>query len=498
MKRFLHRQQSLWLIAVLFVQGVLGNIGIGTPFSDGRLHWNWGPPFWLLHARATNTVGLFGARFGVVSDTVVRDGKAVAAGFYQSHPQLIGPVVALWTRFVGYSEWSARLLALVLTMMTTVLLWLAVRKLFSLRIANTTVAFWAALPIIAIYGRKIDQELLVTFFLALTVFSFARARQRVGIPWLFFFALVGACLADWSGFVFAGCLAIAIFLFGKKHDHRFSIAASAAIVAGALLLFFQLAAQWTVTHAWVDLGTLYRFRAVAAAPSVGVWLHRQFFYLSDNFGVLAGAALPVLVWFFVRRKKGGAEQDTLALAILGAIAVGQVCYLVAVPQAAAVHGYFQYYFSVPLALLFAMLSEAVRSRYGALLGRACALAIFLFACTGTIGLWGQVRRMWYGDATDVLLLRQIAVYPEATVRVQALGGPPGWFDNPNIAYYTDRNISWAIPGELPFPDVYVVAKEWTDALVDRLRIAQSNPPPQPVVRMCSNHFCLVDTHGRKE
>ncbi len=480
---------------MLLAQGVFGSFGIAAPFSDGRLHWNWGPPFWLFHAQQINSVGLVGARFGVVSDVVVRGGKTVANGFYQSHPQLIGPVVALWTRFFGYEEWSIRLLALVLTMATTIFLWLAIRKLFSTRVAHSTSILWAMMPIIAVYGRKLDQEPLVLFFLVLALFGFAHVRQTTGRPWLFFFGLICACLSDWSGFVFAACLSATCFLFGKKEDRPFVIAGGAAIIGGLVVLFLQLAAQQAVTHTTINFVSLYQFRSEAAAPSVAAWFWKQWQYLVDNFGILAAVIFPLAIWFFVGRSSSERSEGRLPRALFGAIIIGQLAYLAVVPQAAAIHGYFQYYFSLPLAVGLALVFERMRfHRRGA--GSAGVLFVFCLALqlVGTGLLWAQIRHAWYGDATDVALLRHIIQYPQTT-KVKALGGPQGWFDNPNIRYYAGRNISVATPGALPLPDVYVVTKEGADALVDRLRIAAIAPKPMPVRRECSTHFCLVETYG---
>jgi hypothetical protein len=484
-------------VCLLLAQGVVGLWGITTPFSDGRLHWNWGPPFWLLHAEQINNVGLIEARFGVVSDVIIRDGRAVANGFYQSHPQLIGPVVALWTRLFGYEEWSARLLALALTMATTVLLWLAVRALFSTRVAQRTIVLWAMMPIVAIYGRKLDQEPLVLFFLALTLFGFALARRTTKRPWVFFFALLGACLADWSGFVFAACIGAVCVLFGKKGDRRFALFSGTAICVALGLLALQLAAQRAVTHGVVDLVSLYQFRSEAASPSVAVWLWQQWQYLVDNFGMLALGVFPLTVWFFIGRTSTHEEGDRLSHALLGAVVLGQLLYLIVVPQAASMHGYFQYYFSLPLAVGFALLLERIHLRDG---NGKVATGFFTFCilmqCLGVVLLWNQIRRSWYGDATDVALLRETRTYPP-TATVQALGGPKGWFDNPNISYYAGRNIALVTPGELPFPDVYVVAKEPADALMERLRMTNSTPVPTPIRRACSSHFCIIETYGQE-
>lgn len=72
---------SLILGGILLLQAIAGLWHISDPYIDGRLHYNWGPPFWLIHAKAINDVGLIKADFGVV------DGRnKETLSFYSAHP----------------------------------------------------------------------------------------------------------------------------------------------------------------------------------------------------------------------------------------------------------------------------------------------------------------------------------------------------------------------------------------------------------------------------
>jgi len=55
---FLHKYTpALAISLILLIQLLAGLWHIGDPFYDSRYHYDWGPPFWLNHARLINEVG---------------------------------------------------------------------------------------------------------------------------------------------------------------------------------------------------------------------------------------------------------------------------------------------------------------------------------------------------------------------------------------------------------------------------------------------------------
>lgn len=171
---------------LLVLQFIAGLWLIDYPFVDGRYHYNWGPPFWLMHAQDINEVGLPATYFGLQS--------------YSSHPQLIGPVIATWTSVFGYSEASIRLLALSLTVLATLFLTLFVRIFLGNRKALLFTLFFAALPLTYIYGRKLDQEALVLLFLGIHLWGIGlltQDKKKTGIA-VATLGAFGMMLSDWS------------------------------------------------------------------------------------------------------------------------------------------------------------------------------------------------------------------------------------------------------------------------------------------------------------
>jgi 4-amino-4-deoxy-L-arabinose transferase-like glycosyltransferase len=159
-------------------------------------------------------------------------------GYYNAHPQLMGPVIALWTRGFGYDEWSIRLLSLLLTVSATGLFFAAINKAWGLRNAILCCLLFAATPLIYVYGKKLDQEALVTFFLALTCLGYVKFlyTERYGAS-ILFAGFLGMMLSDWAGFVFTGLIGILLVFFTRRDRTRLK----AVIWITGLSILFGLA-----------------------------------------------------------------------------------------------------------------------------------------------------------------------------------------------------------------------------------------------------------------
>lgn len=301
------RTFAILLSVILFLQCLAGLLYINYPFLDGRLHYNWGPPFWLLRAKAINDVGLTSTYFGLKD--------------YSSHPQLIGPVIALWTSLAGYSEISIRFLSLLLTLITTFFLTLAVRNFTTPRRALAFAVLFAALPLIYIYGRKLDQEALVLVFLAIHMWglSLIETNTRKALR-LVCLGSLGMALSDWSGPVFSLSTTLALFCIWKWSEHkqlitRFAVGSLGASGAGLLLFLFQSYFQAEASsvsefiHPYYEQW-LYRAGFNGDFSWLG-WTYQQFQFLSANYSI--PAVLIACIALVLSLQKKYAPHHTSAL-----------------------------------------------------------------------------------------------------------------------------------------------------------------------------------------
>jgi len=486
------------LAGLLALQFVAGLWHISDPFIDGRLHYNWGPPFWLMKAQETNDIGLSGAYFGVAE--------------YRSHPQLIGPVIALWTRAAGYSEASIRLLSLSLTVLSTLIFALAIRHFTDNRRALAFALLFAALPLVYIYGKKLDQEALVLLFLAIHLWGIGLLTQssRAGLV-VAGIGSLGMVLSDWSGLLLAFAAgAVAPFAWGwKEHKQRvISFVAvsytAAAVGLGLFLLQGYLQAGSPGLGALVaEYAGLWRYRAGGTASDVVwyKWLSTQLGFLSRNFTIpLALAGLSGLVLML---SKGIRVHDgrawTAAVFVCG-ITIGHVAYMLAVPQASGVHIYYQYFLAVAIAFglvyLVDRFAEKLSPRSTKYTWAAVLLCVVLGTAASSIYQYHKLLvKDTAGDASDIALVRRVRDLPVGVLVIGIASNrtAASWFENKNIEYYAGRAIQGHDFTRVPYADYQIVPVSYSAQILDAINTnALYGPGVTGTQVHCSTNFCLLE------
>ncbi len=486
-------------ILFIFLQLLAGFWHISDPFIDGRYHYNWGPPFWLMKAEETNEIGLLNTYFGVAN--------------YPSHPQLIGPVIATWTNVVGYSEFSVRLLALTLTIIGTALLTLAVWSFVGNRQALAFGLIFATLPIVYIYGKKLDQEPLVLIFLAVQLWGsgLIGSRPKIALTMVFFGAL-GMMLSDWSGAVFSVALSIAaIIVWGWSEYRNRAIAYVAAsgigTALGLAIFLMQSFLQSSLDSFWKLIESYYglwRYRTGASTTSFSwvAWLSSHFSYLSKNFNIpIVFAGIGWLLWQ-LRTKTSAIDSNSRALVVFSvAILVGSVVYMLAVPQVSGIHIYFQYYLSVPITIGLLFLIEFFAQKFSGAKQLKVWLALLGIVVICNIG-WSVYQyntllnfNTW-GDATDIALLKTIRELPIQATVVAAEEHPilTLWFQNPNIKYYTGREIqTYVLEDGVPIADYQIIPSRFKNDLTAFINNGSGyGKGVSASIVSCSTNYCLLE------
>lgn len=495
-KDFSTRTFGILIAVVACLQILFGLWHISDPFIDGRYHYNWGPPFWLIQAETINEVGLSHTYFGLKD--------------YASHPQLIGPIVAGWTRVAGYSEASIRMLSLLLTVLATAFLSLAMRSFFGNRRAVAFALLFASLPMVYIYGKKLDQEALLIVFLGLHLWGIGTLERskKIGLA-LVAFGSLGMMLSDWSGAVFALATGIGAFVaWGwKEHKRRileFVFVSWSASALGLVLFLVQSYLQTGASNVQEfvrNYAELWKYRAgqTVDRPSWMTWVGKQMTNISLNFTMpLALTALFGLMWQ-LRKRCEGDRAAWAGTVFVAAIFCANIAYMVAVPQASAVHLYYQYYLSVPLALGLVLLLDFVSARVRARHARALwywSLGLLLcIAASASIYQYHKllVDDMW-GDVSDIELIRSIRNLSaeQSVITVNTEVAALDWFSNPNIPYYAGREI----PGSLlasttPTTGWILIPYGILDDVVRVYLKVPGYGPSASIHNLCVTHLCLV-------
>ena len=468
---------------------------LGDPFYDGRYHYNWGPAFWLLRAQDTNDAGIAASYFGVAG--------------YHSHPQLIGAVIAPWTQVVGYSESSIRSLALLLAVIATALLAWWVRRHAGNVAALAAAALFASLPIIYMFGKKLDQENLLIIFLLLQLigYSYVKSSVRWGL------VAIGASSflmmsSDWSGAVFAAALWVgALAAWGWSANRQLLIRAACVsatgVVAGLIVFLVQSYVQEAHGSASKLFGDYYQVWQYRAGKDSGLpwywWLYRQYYFLVENFSLplflLALGSLGVAA----RTRTRAVEHRELAIFGL-AVFFGSLVYQLAVPQASGVHVYYQFYYAIPVAIGLYLAANFFAKRYAPRLKNGSLVVaglLFLSSALWTVHIYYEfINVNQSGDRSDIGLLRSLReIPPDLEIVVgEATELGRAWFQGPNIRYYAGRDIpTYLLEEGIKLAPYQIIPAFTTKDYADAINIKHAyGRGVTAAVMYCSTHYCLLN------
>lgn len=509
----MEKKESSWwqwgIVVLVIAQICWYAVGITDGFYDGRLHYNWGPPFWLLKAQTMHRVNFFSDGFlGAVSEaTSTPAGGLQPSGWYVSHPQFIALPLYFWTGVFGFAEWSVRSLTIFLTIITGILLWWAVKVRHGARTATLVTAFWSLMPVIFIYGRKLDQEPFVMLFLALAFL--AHEKYFVGEKnwwWVWVVAIFGTLWSDWSGFVFAALFLGTQTIIARRHLLTRKLLGGTVLggaVGAAVVLTQTMLEQSKAGGALNNFVSLYKYRSgQTEGVPLGYWMARQKTFFWTNFGVVG---IGGLIWGavaqikeFWRRKFKGLQENGLRLPHLFFLtALGTLFYALVVRQATSIHLYYQYFYAPLAAWGVFIFGEWWRTRVTQNNWPKYLGAVMLIVLLGGLGYWStkmfnKMRASNQGGPAEVALLKSIRNIPlEQKVAVAAAPEFMAWLDNPNVVYYAGRKLTVTpTKTETAVSDYVLTLREDVDSVQQQLKEIVSTNIDFPILS-CANAFCLL-------
>jgi hypothetical protein len=409
---------------------------------DRKMDWN--TSYFSIAARNLVRDGFINLRGGIYL-TAGQGFELSQKEFYAGHPPLTAWVLAAWMKVMGYhgqpdwvagADWKIRLLPLIFTTLNLALLWLLVRRVFGAAGALAVMVIFSVLPMVAFYGQNVNMEpFTMTFILgaSLGYLGWARSRSRVALVWMCICVVLG-CWTDWPMYLFSGFLGV-LHLFRWRDMIVFRSDGTPDSADGE-----KARRGWLTTLTLVVIPVLMFGAFVGYLRLNGAQVRDLVERATERRGVLAEGEKPDLMagyrvlgqkfrWVKDRRPDMKAIEDfktwfvdlftpaALVLFVIGALTwrswsrrmaitsgeVGrramfrivvcfilmQLTYTLAFPQGAWTHEFWQYYLSVPVAVLAGGLlvgltlagGEGRRFRYGFFdrLGWAVAALIPLMA-----------------------------------------------------------------------------------------------------------------------
>jgi len=175
----------------------------------------------------------------------VVDGQNI---YHLSHPPLLQILIAFSYALFGVHEWSARLVPILFSLGSIILLYIIVRVLFNKEIALFTSIFASFLPMSAYFGRIVNFEAVVLFFVLFVVWSYVRWVETDKLKY-YYCSMAGTILGglvDWPFFLILPLLLGSSITTGKKVRSTITLLILGCSVAGGYLLFRTLIAgpEW--------------------------------------------------------------------------------------------------------------------------------------------------------------------------------------------------------------------------------------------------------------
>jgi 4-amino-4-deoxy-L-arabinose transferase-like glycosyltransferase len=328
----------------------------------------------------------FGAAYAQAAANNLRAGLAVTAGvpatfhvgplpippdaYYVHHPVLVPLLVTASVAILGEKEWAVKLVPILCSIVSAILLWFLVEEAMGKRPAAFVVAFFVTLPMELHYGDLVDFEpCLVTWMLA-ALLCLRHWDVRRNARWASLAALccVGALWTDWPGYLFTAAVSTRLLLKNDKPSRR--LAALLAVLALCSGILFLLQIRHVNPEGWRDLRTAISMRlgngtqpgSSVNGPGATIhfgfweWLRRIFQALDQNYlrvtwlFVLAGAV------HLFRHRKSPRPKWIAWTALL--MAVAGIPYLVILRNWSFVHDFASFFVMGSIAILGGMGIEA--------------------------------------------------------------------------------------------------------------------------------------------
>lgn len=286
-------------------------------------------------------------------------------GYYAHHPPLLPLAVTGMFEVFGEHEWAARLLPVVASLASLILLWFLLRDLAGPRAATLGALVMAAQPMLLYLGQMVNHEQLALPVMLATLLCLRRSKPVAGLVVLG----VGFWLC-WHVHLFA--LALIGWWLWRREWRLALVTLGLALLS---VVAFVVVTRWARPDAWADAWEAVTRRVLdrgEAGYTLPQWLAMQWEIFTTRFVPVAwGLALAGVVW--ARR------QPMVWILVATATAV-----VAGLPNFSYIHDYAGFYFLAPVGLLSGMVLEALWQR------RAVWVLVILVIMAG----WGVARAEW--------------------------------------------------------------------------------------------------------
>lgn len=381
--------------------------------------------------------GLLKTKFGMVLNYFPAAPEQF--GFYSHHPPLLPLAVAFSFGIFGEYEWAARLVPILSSVFSVALVYLIGRELWSSRAGLIASAAFMANPAFIVYGKMVDHEALVAFFVLAAVFSYVRwARGSAPYIWPLSGALVLGGLSGWPAYYLLPVLSLHYLVCVREKSFKALIPLGAA--AGTLTLTY-LQIRWMGPQAYASLIDAFRVRTDTntSAPTritLGLLLPEQLRRMRELFTPL----MTNLSFFGLAASAAGPHKGRgrlFSFGILAGLFLFGATHVLLFQHGAMYHSYWIYYFLPALALSLGVLLDTLGSLLPGAVALAPALVALAVMANSTAPVVTAMRQYSYTEMNVVGgYVRDITKPGEIVLAVPPFvaAGPP------SFRFYAERRI----------------------------------------------------------
>lgn len=271
--------------------------------------------------------------------------------YYSHHPPIIVWQTALASATYGFRELSFRYSAAIMTLISTVALYLLVRRLTNEKQALWATALYAFTPMMLFYGRMPDHEAPALAFGLLLFAVVVNTSHKITRARLFAICLLTFLCAwtAWAILIFVGYLGLWVLWLNPKRNWRVFLLIGGVAVGSVVVLLLYYQSQWS--EAIPDLLDVFFFRTgnQQLSRNSGTFTFGE--YLWQNFIHIISLYTPsmlflvVIGWLFAW-KRGNRRTKSMIVVLM----ISAITYFLVFRNATYIHNYYKIYLAPAFAL----------------------------------------------------------------------------------------------------------------------------------------------------
>ena len=325
---------------VLFVAAfALLNINSAKPFY-GEHDWN-GVRYGNI-ARNYLKYGLWETKFGQLESSGFITNPQFK--YFTHYPPTLPLLLALSFSLFGISEWSARLIPILATSTTVVLIFLIGNKIANFKTGLLSALLALATPLVLYFGKTPVHEPLVVCFALVAYFSYLQFKENKKILFkiLFILGLILAQLTTWTGFFLIPAMVIVAILKRDTQEVKNLVPYLGLSIA---IFLSYIGFVYFLTGAFFGgdlIGVMLQRSAVSQPGHIDnlnllTYLGRLRLWMSNLYTITL--LILVSVWILNKKfhKLTNADWVIITLGIFGST------YLIFFPNATYIHNYLVFY-----------------------------------------------------------------------------------------------------------------------------------------------------------